>query len=150
MARYIVTREAEHDINEILSYIRDRTAGMKRKILNGLLILTSLIGYLEWGTDQRMFLFQGEWEVLGKLISDPVSAAHPFTLLPLIGQILLLITLFQKVPGKWLTFIGLGCLSLLLVFMFLIGLLSLNFKILLSTIPFVVTGIFVIIEARKK
>ena len=129
---------------------RNRAAGMKRRILNALLILTSLIGYLEWGTYQRMFLFQGEWEVLGKLISDPVSAAHPFTLLPLIGQILLLITLFQKEPGRLLTFIGLGCLSLLLVFMFLIGLLSLNCKILLSTIPFVVTGILVILEARRR
>ncbi|MGD9563476.1 MAG: hypothetical protein AB7F88_15765 [Pyrinomonadaceae bacterium] len=123
---------------------------MKRKILNGLLILTSLFGYLEWGTDQRMFLFQGEWEVLGRIISDPVSAAHPFTLLPLLGQVLLLVTLFQREPSKWLTFIGLGCLSLLLVFMFLIGLLSFNFKILLSTLPFVVTAVLTIIEARRK
>ncbi|MBL8123994.1 MAG: hypothetical protein KIT61_05705 [Pyrinomonadaceae bacterium] len=123
---------------------------MKRKILNLLLIITSLFGYLEWGTENKMFLFQGEWEVLIKLFQDPVAAAHPFTLTPLFGQILLLITLFQKEPGKILTFVGLACLSLLLLFMFLIGILSLNFKILLSTIPFIITGVFVMIESRRK
>lgn len=123
---------------------------MKRKILNLLLIVTSLIGYLEWGTDRKMFLFQGEWEVLARLLQDPVGVAHPFTLMPLFGQILLLITLFQKQPGRILTFVGLACLSLLLLFMFLIGVLSVNFKILLSTIPFIITGVLVIIESRRK
>lgn len=123
---------------------------MKRKDLNLLLMITSLFGYLEWGTENKMFLFQGEWEVLVKLFQDPVAAAHPFTLMPLFGQILLLITLFQREPGKILTFIGLACLSLLLLFMFLIGILSLNFKILLSTIPFIITGVLVMIESRRK
>ena len=123
---------------------------MKRKILNLLLMITSLFRYLEWGTENKMFLFQGEWEVLVKLFQDPVAAAHPFTLMPLFGQILLLITLFQREPGKILTFIGLACLSLLLLFMFLIGILSLNFKILLSTIPFIITGVLVMIESRRK
>lgn len=123
---------------------------MRRKILNLLLVVTSLFGYLEWGTDNRMFLFQGEWEVLAKLFQDPVAAAHPFTLMPLFGQIILLFTLFQKEPGKILTFIGLACLSLLLLFMFLIGILSLNLKILLSTIPFIITGVLVMIESRRK
>ena len=123
---------------------------MKRKILNGLAVLTSLVGYLEWGGGNSSFLFQAEWEVLGKFVNDPVAAAHPFTLLPLLGQVLLLVTLFQREPNRWLTYIGIACLSLLLVFMFLIGLLSLNFKILLSTIPFIVTAVLAIIEARRK
>ncbi len=123
---------------------------MKRKVLNGLAVLTSLFGYLEWGGGNGAFLFQAELEVLGKLFSDPVSAAHPFTLLPMFGQLLLLITLFQKEPSRWLTFIGIGCVGLLLLFMFLIGLLALNFKILLSTVPFVVTAILAVMEARKK
>lgn len=123
---------------------------MKKRILNGLVVLTSFFGYLEWGTDNRMFLFQGEWEVLGKLLSDPLAAAHPFTLMPLFGQVLLLVTLFQREPSRRLTFVGIACLGLLLVFMFLIGLLSLNYKIFLSTVPFVVTAIFAIMEARKK
>ena len=108
------------------------------------------MGYLEWGGGNSMFLFQGEIDILSRLFHDPLSAAHPFTLLPLLGQIILLVTFFQKNPSKILTFIGLGCLSVLLLFMFLIGVLSLNFKILLSTIPFIVTGIVVIIDSRRK
>ena len=122
----------------------------KRKILNGLAVLTSLFGYLEWGGGKSAFLFQAELEMIGKLFSDPVSTAHPFTLLPLFGQVLLLVTLFQREPSRLLTYIGLACLGLLLVFMFVIGLFSFNFKILLSTVPFMVTAVLGIIEARKK
>ena len=123
---------------------------MRKKVWNGLIVLTSLFGYLEWGADNRMFLVQGEWEVLGKFVTDPVAAAHPFTLMPLFGQVLLLVTLFQRDPSKWLTYVGIACLGLLLVFMFLIGLLSFNYKVFLSTVPFIVTAIFSILEARKK
>lgn len=122
----------------------------KRKILNGLAILTSLFGYLEWCGSNSAFLFQGELGVIDKLVSDPVSAAHPFTLLPMFGQVLLLVTLFQREPSRLLTYIGLACLGLLLIFMFLIGLFSFNFKILLSTIPFIVTAVLAVMEARKK
>ena len=123
---------------------------MKRKILNGLVILTSLFGYLEWGSGNSSFLLQAEWEVLRKLFSEPLAVIHPFTLLPLLGQTLLLVTLFQKSPGKWLTYIGLACLGLLLLLITFIGAISVNYKIFLSTVPFIVTAIFAIREARKK
>lgn len=123
---------------------------MKSKILNLSLILTSLIGYLEWGGNNKSFLFQTEIEIVSQLIKDPVSAIHPFTILPLIGQILLIFTLFQKNPGKLPTFLGMGGIGVLLLFMFLIGLISGNIKILGSTVPFLVTGILVIMHHRKK
>ncbi|MCK6694856.1 MAG: hypothetical protein L6Q97_22485 [Thermoanaerobaculia bacterium] len=123
---------------------------MKHKILNLALVFTSLIGYLEWGTDSKMFLFQGEMEILSKLFSDPDSVIHPFTLLPLFGQLLLLVTLAQKEPNKILTYLGLGCIGLLLAFMFIIGLLSFNYKILLSTIPFLLTAVLTMRHLREK
>lgn len=112
----------------------------KAKIINALLILASLLGYLEWGKDNRVFLFQAEGEILMKLFRNPESVIHPLTLLPMLGQVLLLITLFQKSPGKIITFIGLACIGLLLVFMFAIGLMSWNVKILISTIPFLIVA----------
>ncbi|MEZ4956674.1 MAG: hypothetical protein R2825_24165 [Saprospiraceae bacterium] len=115
---------------------------MKGKILNLGLILTSLIGYLEWGKDNSSFLFQTEFEIFKKLISDPISAFHPFTILPLFGQILLAITLFQKKTSKLLTYLGLGGIGILLLFMFAIGIIGLNYKIALSTLPFLITGYF--------
>lgn len=114
---------------------------MKIKILNTLLILTSLIGFLQWGKDSHLFLFQAEAEIIGKLFTDPTSVLHPFTVLPLAGQIILLITVFQKNPSKVLTLIGLSGLALLLLFMLLVGILSVNFKIIISTLPFVIVAI---------
>ena len=122
---------------------------MKAKILNLCVLLTSLIGYLEWGRDMHMFLFQGEAEVVGKLFHDPMAVIHPLTLLPLFGQLILLYTLFQKTPGKILTYIGLGCLSLLLLLITLVGALSLNYKIVLSTIPFILSGALTVINTRR-
>ncbi len=115
---------------------------MKLKILNILLIITSLIGYLEWGGDNHIFLFQGESEIVYKLFTSPGSVIHPFILLPLIGQILLLITLFQKSPNRKITYISIAGLGLLLGFMFIIGLISFNVKILLSTIPFLIVVVY--------
>lgn len=123
---------------------------MKYKILNLALILTSLLGYLEWGADNEMFLFQMEGEILSKLFSDPVSALHPFTVLPLLGQILLIITLFQQHPSKILTYIGIGCIGILLAFIFFIGIIGLNFKVLIFALPFLLVAAWTIRENRKR
>jgi hypothetical protein len=109
----------------------------KLKILNGLLILTSLLGYLEWGKSNHQFLAEAEFEVVSKLITNPLSVWHLFTLLPMAGQILLLFTLFQSTPSRILSTVGIACLGILLGFMFLIGLLGLHFKIVGSTLPFI-------------
>ena len=95
-----------------------------------------------------MFLVQGEIEVISKLFIDPGSALHPLTLLPLVGQVLLVITLFQKSPSRLLTYLGLSGISVLLIFMLIIGLLSLNIKITLSALPFLVTGFLAVKHHR--
>lgn len=122
---------------------------MKTKALHLLLILTSLFGYLEWGKDNSAFLFQTEWEILSKLFSDPIPVLHPFTMLPMFGQLLLLITLFQEKPARWLALIGMGGIGLLLGFIFVIGLLSMNTSIVLSTMPFIAVAILTISHHRK-
>lgn len=118
---------------------------MKSKILNFFLILTSLVGYLEWGKNSHSFLFDVEVVFFSKVFTNPYDVIHPLTILPLVGQILLFSTLFQKSPNKKVTFGGIFCLGLLLAFMFLIGLLSFNYKIMISTIPF-----FVVVVLTKK
>jgi hypothetical protein len=123
---------------------------VKGKLLNALAVLASMFGYLEWGGGNSTFLFQGEWEVLRRLTTDPLSAAHPFTLVPLLGQVLLIVTLFQKEPSKWLTYAGLACIGLLLLLITFIGIIRVNYKILISMIPFIVTAVLAIIETRKK
>lgn len=123
---------------------------MKNKILNLLLIITSLLGYLEWSGNNHSFLFQAETEILSKLFNTPNSILHPFTIVPLLGQLILVITLFQKTPNKILTYIGIGSLGILLLFIFIIGLLHLNYKIILSTIPFILLSIITIRHFQKR
>lgn len=113
---------------------------MKAKALNILLILTSLIGYLEWGKDASVFFFQAELQILHKLFTDPQSVLHPLILLPLAGQLLLLFTLFQKKVSPYLTYFGMAAIALLILFMGIVGLISSNISIVISSIPFVVTG----------
>lgn len=122
---------------------------MKEKVLSVLLILTSLLGYLEWGQGQHLFLLQAEGEILLKLWSDPKSVLHPLILMPLAGQILLAITIVQKTPSRILVYIGMGSLSMLLGLMCIIGIISINLKILFSTLPFLAMSVYTLIHFRK-
>ncbi len=122
---------------------------MKSKILNTAIIFCSLLGYLQWGKDQHMYLFQMEVELIRKMFIDPISVLHPFTLLPLFGQLLLFITLWQKQVSKRLTYLGIGCLGLLLLLIFIIGCMGLNLKIMLSAVPFILMAIVTILYHQK-
>jgi hypothetical protein len=117
---------------------------MKSKVLNFFLIITSLLGYLEWSGNNHIFLFKAEAAIFSKLFTDPTSVLHPFTILPMLGQMLLLISIVQKTPSKILTFISIGGLGLLLGFMCIVGIISMNFKIIISTIPFIFISILTI------
>ncbi len=123
---------------------------MKERVLSVLLILTSLFGYLEWGQGQQLFLIQAEGEILVKLWTEPKSVLHPLILMPLMGQILLAVSIFQKTPSRILIYLGTGSLSLLIGLMFFIGMISLNLKILFSTIPFLLLTVYTLIHFRKK
>ncbi len=123
---------------------------MKKKIYNILLIITSLIGYLEWGQTNSQFLFQMETDIIFKLFTDTTSIIHPLIIIPLAGQILLLISLFQAEPGKWLSFIGIGSIGILFLLVLLAGVLSMNFKIILSSLPFLIISFFCIKLHIKK
>ena len=122
---------------------------MKSKLLNFLLITFSLFVYLEWSGNQHIFLFEAEIEIFSKFFTSPKSVIHPFIDLPLMAQFLLLFTLLQKTPSNKLTYIGVFGLSLLIYFILFIGLISKNYKIVISTIPFVFLSIITILHHRK-
>ena len=102
------------------------------------------MGYLEWGGNHNMFLFKAEVAIITKLFTNPTAVLHPFTLLPMIGQLLLIIALFQEKDNRLLIFTAIGCLGILLGFMLIVGILSLNYKIILSTIPFLTVAFFTV------
>ncbi|NBU51839.1 MAG: hypothetical protein EBS24_04330 [Chitinophagia bacterium] len=121
---------------------------MKNSQLKVLLLISTFIGYLEWGTDQSSFIVQSEWEVLKKLPEDPLSLLHPFILLPVAGQLLLLFDIIKKNKGKKLSVIAIVLMSLLYLMILFIGLLDMNFKKILSALPFFILS-FVIIRSKN-
>ncbi len=123
---------------------------MKARVLNFLLLATSLLAYIEWGGKQHLFLFQAELMLFSKLVHDPLAVLHPMIVLPFIGQVLLLITLFQKRPNKLYTILSLIFLGVLNVFIFVVGLLSLNMKITIASFPFIVISILILKQIRTR
>ena len=120
---------------------------MSQRLINITLFVSSLICYLEWPGNSG-FLFQMEYDVFAKALQG-TSVMHPLIILPLIGQIILLITIFQKTPGKVLTLIAIGFLGLLIVMIFIVGIFAVNVKILASTIPFLVLAVICIVRMRN-
>lgn len=121
---------------------------MKIRIATLAVIISSFIGYLEWSGEQSGFLLEMEMNIL---ISGAKQAlVHPAFLIPFIGQLLLLLTVFQREPKRWMIYTGTGMLALLLVFIFIIGTLSLNVKILASALPFIISAVVLLRLSRRK
>lgn len=112
-----------------------------KRFINICLFITSMFGYLEWGKDQHSFIFQTEAEIFSKLFSSPQSFLHPFILIPLFGQLLLLFTIISKQQSKVVTIIAIASISLVMLLLLFIGILDLKYKILFSTFPFLITAI---------
>ncbi|MEY3399291.1 MAG: hypothetical protein RL220_1885 [Bacteroidota bacterium] len=109
---------------------------MNRKLINGLVILSSLLGYLEWGGGQTAMLGALEYDLLLGSLRKAENFFHPMIILPLIGQVLLLVTILMKKAPRILTFLGLACLSVIMIMLLLISVLDFNWKILASVAPF--------------
>ncbi len=112
----------------------------KWNIIVLLLFLTSFIGYLEWG-ERKEFIFQMEFEILQKLVVNPSSIIHPLVVLPLIGQIILLLALFKTNTNKYLVLTGIFGIFLLFAMIFIVGVLSMKFKIMFSVVPFFILAL---------
>ncbi|MBL7898033.1 MAG: hypothetical protein JNJ99_05835 [Crocinitomicaceae bacterium] len=123
---------------------------MVLKFLIASTALSSLIGYLEWGDQgDHALLYQVEIEFISKLFTDPRVVLHPFTVIPLAGQLVLIFVLFQKPPNFWLFVSGISGLALLFLFMLFIGMSSGNWKITISVLPFVLLSLTVILLRKK-
>lgn len=116
------------------------------KFLPLLILLSSLIGYLEWGGGNSGYLFNLEYDLIRKGMSRS-ELMHPFILLPLVGQIVLLVSLFY--PKRAWVITGILLLSVIMLMILLVGFLSMNYKIILSAIPFLVLSVYYIISSRK-
>ncbi|MBL7773852.1 MAG: hypothetical protein JNM95_13385 [Chitinophagaceae bacterium] len=120
-----------------------------KKLLLILVILFFHFGFLEWGSDKRQFIFQVEYEIILKALQSPSQILHPLIILPFAGMLLLLIAFFQKQPSKFLIYFGNGLMAVLMLFLLFIGCLTMNWKMIVCTLPFLFCSILLIMQFRK-
>ena len=113
------------------------------------LILTSLVGYLEWGEGQHQFVFEVLGTLFTQLLEDPASVLHPLTVLPFLGLVLWIIAFIQLTPSKRLVYAGIILMGLLFAMLVVVGVLGSHWKILVATIPFWGMVVFTIRHFRK-
>lgn len=111
-----------------------KMTSLKTSILAAL--LTSLLGYMEWGGGNSAFIYESEYWVFFQKNGNVDTFTHPIVLLPLIGQITLLVSFLRRQPNRRVVLTGLAGIGLLYALIALAGLLSLNWKMLLSTLPY--------------
>jgi hypothetical protein len=119
-----------------------------RRYLPILILLAFLVVYLEWSGGNSGFIFQLEYEVFTKDFSLH-TIFHPLILFPLVGQLVLLISLFFK-KSRRLVITSILLLSILVLMVLLVGILSLHWKIILSTLPYLGLSVYYVLSGWKK
>ena len=101
------------------------------------LVLAFSICYMEWGQGQSAFVFQGAYEVFAQSKNLLSSLTHPLILGGFAGVLILLYCATKAAPNKTLNMAGLLVLGPVVLLILLAGSLSMNWKSILSTLPFV-------------
>jgi hypothetical protein len=106
--------------------------------------------YIEWGSKNFAFGFEIEWEIIKLLAIDPIQLIHPILLPLLMSQVILLTKFFRKNLPKIFFNSAFIFLTLLVIFILTIGVLKLNWKIISSTIPYLILSYFILKKQIKK
>lgn len=122
---------------------------MKQFINLGLLI-TFLFCYLEWPPNNSAFIFQGEYEIFTNTKNLVSNFTHPLILLGLIAQLILIYAFINPKVSTKLNHLGVIILTPIVLLFFVVGLLSFNFKIMGSTLPFLALVVYYIVLTRRK
>lgn len=120
-----------------------------RRLLSILLIISFQFGYLQWGSNDHMFVFEVEAALISNFASKYRSLLHPFILVPLIGFILHIYNIIKPGIRKRYPLIGIVCLSTLMLMLLFIGLLAQKGKIIVSTLPFIMIAVISVLYYRK-
>lgn len=124
---------------------------MLRKLFTALLLPAFGFGYLEWGRNQQHgFVYEAALEVFRTGFRHPLEVLHPLILVPLAGVVLLLIELFRHRYSRLRTWLGAGCLAVLMLVILLVGVLDQNLKIAGSTLPFFTLVTLLFFQVKKE
>lgn len=135
--------------HQYLRYYNTDPMGKKQLLAAGLFI-SFFFGYLEWGTGNTAFVYEGFLEVISNAQRLKSNFTHPLIVLPLIGQIIFLVSSFNKsLKNKWLI-TALVLTGLLFIMILLAGILSTNFKIIVSALPYLIFAIAMVQTIQKE
>jgi hypothetical protein len=118
-----------------------------QRLINLGLLFSSLICYLEWRGGNSTFLFQIEYDLFFDRGVRLNAFASPLVFIPLLGQVLVLFSGVKRKPNVTLTLVGMIFIGMLVGLVLAAGLMSANFKIIVSTLPFI--GMSVLFFLRK-
>jgi hypothetical protein len=122
---------------------------MSLRLVNILLLAGLSICYLEWGKGNSGLLIGIEYELFVQSGRDVRTFTHPFILLPLIGQVLLLVNCCLPQPRKWLTITGIVLPGALVLMVLLVGILAKNPKIIVSTLLFIGVSVYFFVKRKS-
>lgn len=114
---------------------------LKARIYPLVLLLSSLMAYLEWGGGQSAFLFEMEGQLFSDLFHQPEHFVHPLILLPLFGQLVLLYLISRPQAKRIWPLVAIISIGILLIFVLLGALLSWNPMMLISILPFLLISL---------
>lgn len=120
------------------------------RFINIALIFAFMLCYTEWGKGYSAFIFQLEYELFFKTANLKDGLSHPLILAGLAGQLSLLYTSFTNGRPVWLNMAGILFLSMIVLLFLLVGILSANVKIILSTLPFISLAVVYFYRRRKQ
>ena len=105
-------------------------------------LVSILFCYMEWGGGNSAFVYETEYLILFGKAHRADTLTHPVVLVPLIGQVLLLVALFQRQPSRRLVIAGVSLLGVLGLLLLLVGVLGRSVAIAASTLPFLASAIW--------
>ncbi|MCC7029107.1 MAG: hypothetical protein IT257_02300 [Chitinophagaceae bacterium] len=108
----------------------------KIRVINAGLFFSFFLLYLEWGKTQAHFMFELAMLIFTKKANSLETLTHPIIVM-LIGALsLTLISACSRKPNRVLNLIAVLLMSAFVLFVLLIGFIAHNYKIALSTIPY--------------
>lgn len=120
----------------------------QRRLINLFLLICFSLCYLEWPGNNSSFFYQLELTMLSKEGDLLNTLTHPLILTGILSQLILLLCIVYPRPLNKLNGIGILALALLVLFILLVGILGMNFKIIASTMPFLLLAGYYFIKYK--
>lgn len=121
---------------------------MKRLLNLGLLIAFQFC-YLEW-PNHSMYVFEAEKEIFTKTENWISNFTHPIILIGLVTQIVLLLGAILPNINSKINTLSVLLLGVLVLLFAVVGVLSLNYKIIFSTLPFLIVTVIYFVKNSNK